>query len=528
MARIRALYQFLFGLQALTFAAVLLGVGLVARFQNGRGISYFHELIPLACLWQILPTIAWWKLRTRKPNARWWAAAASALALPIPMAGKLRESQMLAHSSVSLAHIVHIPVSIFDLAMGVAGLLFFLCAKPAGNLPRRRIAPLPSIDGDGTSPSWQMVLQFLSGAAAFTMLFATPFLAVRHNIQLPTFGARLALIAVAVLIEITLHESGHLLAGCLSGYRLRRLHIGPFLWFKRNGRWRFEFSSKAALGGSVGMATLHLNHFRRRTMVMIAGGPTASFITSVIAALALSRRSEACSAPGWYLLAMLSTASAFSFVMNLIPQRTKLFYSDGAQLFQLAANGPWGKVHLAMGMATTSLLTDIRPRDWDIQLINEAAAFLKTGVKGMTLQLLASHYYLDAGQISEAVVRFKAGEMLFDPAAIRKVQDFYSEFVFVNAVYGRDLAAAERWWLKLQALENIDLDADYWKARSAILWLQGRVEEAREAWQHANENAQKLPSCGIYNFTRSQVAVLRKILDHVDDPVRSETQAATV
>jgi hypothetical protein len=90
---------------------------------------------------------------------------------------------------------------------------------------------------------------------------------------------------------------------------------------------------------------------------------------------------------------------------------------------------------------------------------------------------------------------------------------FYAEFVFVNALYARDLAAAEAWWLKLQALEKIDYDADYWRARASFLWLSGELEDARQAWERGNEQAQKLPTCGIYNFSRWQLAELRKVLD---------------
>ena len=45
------------------------------------------------------------------------------------------------------------------------------------------------------------------------------------------------------------------------------------------------------------------------------------------------------------------------------------------------------------------------------------------------------------------------------------------------------------------------------------MWLRGDLEGARQAWEHGNEKAQKLPSCGFYDFLRWQIAELRKVLD---------------
>jgi hypothetical protein len=90
--------------------------------------------------------------------------------------------------------------------------------------------------------------------------------------------------------------------------------------------------------------------------------------------------------------------------------------------------------------------------------------------------------------------------------------------VFHNAhllpdLFARDFPAAEGWWLKLQALDRIDYNADYWRARASIMWLRGELEDARHAWERGNEMAQKLSAFGAYDFTRWQFVELRKVLD---------------
>ena len=168
----------------------------------------------------------------------------------------------------------------------------------------------------------------------------------------------------------------------------------------------------------------------------------ASLALCVAGVIALGIAAQTSWRPYWFLFAMISTVSAISFLANLIPERTKLFYSDGAQLYQILANGPWGKVHLALGMSATSLLSDIRPRDWDIGLINEAAAFLRTGIQAMVLRMIASYYYLECGNIPEAVAGMNAAADLFSPQGMRNPADFYTSFIFFNALYARDLPVA--------------------------------------------------------------------------------------
>jgi hypothetical protein len=57
------------------------------------------------------------------------------------------------------------------------------------------------------------------------------------------------------------------------------------------------------------------------------------------------------------------------------------------------------------------------------------------------------------------------------------------------------------------------LDFDYWLARTALLWIEGELREAEEAWRQADSRAQKLPGCGAYEFDRHRCALLRTELD---------------
>jgi tetratricopeptide (TPR) repeat protein len=164
-------------------------------------------------------------------------------------------------------------------------------------------------------------------------------------------------------------------------------------------------------------------------------------------------------------------------------------------------------------MVASTLVTSRRPRDYDIQVIREAAKFLSRGDRGMLLRLYLCMHYLDTGQISEAVASLEEAEPLYEGVALQSPAGICAVFAFLNATFKRNLEAAELWWKRLEAKRDIDFDAEYWQARTAILWLQGQTEEARQAWQRGYALAMELPASGAYEYTRSGFDALRDMLD---------------
>jgi len=261
------------------------------------------------------------------------------------------------------------------------------------------------------------------------------------------------------------------------------------------------------------MVAPDLRNMRSRKAFLLMGGPVASLVVgSIFLVVTLTAAGHAWERY-WSLLSTLATLSFAGFVVNLIPLKPESQYSDGAQLYQIVTNGPWARVHLALAMVTTSVVAPVRPRDFDIELINEAADFVPHGERGLLLRLFASKHYIDKNRIPEALANMEAAEALYTECRFEKPQDICSEFVFINAFYKHDLAAAEMWWQRIEALRNIERDADYWRAKTALLWLEGKREEAFDAWARGNALAQKLPSAGTYDFARSCFARLRKALD---------------
>ncbi len=61
---------------------------------------------------------------------------------------------------------------------------------------------------------------------------------------------------LALILQIIIHEGGHLLFGLYSGYRFSSFRIGSFMWLKEGGSLKLKRLSIAGTGGQCLMLSL--------------------------------------------------------------------------------------------------------------------------------------------------------------------------------------------------------------------------------------------------------------------------------
>jgi hypothetical protein len=523
MQTLRRLVRFCLGLQALgLLGGVPIVFGVIAGIRQADDeVTRLTWVLALAIalvipLLNLIPVIAWWKLKKSKPSARGWVIGASVLNLLIGVA----DISTWTHSGRTPTSWIY---AMFGVT-GILGLIAFWRKDEATPQPVKapKAVRLP---GDGTSKAKDYTAQIVSVGILWLAYHFLNRWSAGHDMKYPGIIPALLLLQVAIVVNTFGHELGHFIAGWASGMILRRFQVGPLLWTVRNGLWGFELQWKHFYGGAVGMVSPRLDNIRGREAFMIAGGPVASLVMAACATVAtLSAKGHAWE-PYWALLSMIAAMGWSAFAVNLIPLKTAANYSDGAQLYQIISGGEWAQFHLAFGMVASSLVTAIRPRDFDVATINRAAEFITQGKNGMLLRLFASKHYIEADMIPEGLASMEAAEVLYEQSWFEKPEDICAEFVFLNAFYKRDLAAAEVWSRRIDALSKVEIGADYWRALTAVLWLKGEREKAGEAWALGNRLALKLPAAGAYDSTRRCFAQLREVLDEPESttppPLRS-------
>jgi Zn-dependent protease len=324
----------------------------------------------------------------------------------------------------------------------------------------------------------------------------------------------LPVIAVGYFTTLMLHESGHALAAHSFQMKMLSFSAGPFQWRKQEGSWKFKITASRLFGGSVNVVPTNPHQPRWQDVCMIFAGPAANLCSGLLFVWA------ALHAPGnpwqaaWFYL---SFTASFSFIVafsNLLPFRTKKgSYSDGARILQLFTNSPVNEFHQTLHRLQSTLVTPLRFRDLDPDAFRRVADRYATELTGLHLRLCAVGIFEDSGRIPEARSELAAAQIIYDTFTIDLPVPLHTVFIIDHAYLNRDAAAARLWWSRMKAKKAEPLTVDYWLARTALLWIEGRLREAEEAWQKADSKAQKLPRFGGYEFDRYRCAILREELD---------------
>jgi len=399
-------------------------------------------------------------------------------------------------------------------ALGVAGLVAFAPRDAMTKTPLGTVKP-PRVSGDGTSGFLDAIVWLLAIAG----YFAGQSLWVHwgHSQNLPFIhGFQFWFLFIsAALIESAAHESGHAAVGMALGMKLRAFIVGPFQWRIRDGQWKFQFllAKFLASGGATAIVPTNPEQSREDEICMIAAGPLASLCTGMVALATVLTAKGSSYEQAWEFLAFLATFALVSFAVNLIPVRPEALYSDGARIYQLLRGGPLADLHRVFNIAGSTLVTPLRPKDYDIEAIKRAAANFTQGQQALLLRLFAAHHYLDCGMIPAACAALTEAETIYLESAPDIPAELHQDFVFGNAFLRRDVATARQWWERMEKKKPRHLGVDYWLAQCALFWIENRGEEAREAWNKGSVLAQKLPAAGAYEFDRYRCSLLRKALD---------------
>jgi hypothetical protein len=445
---------------------------------------------------------ACWTFWKGKRSARVWGIAASLTYILLPL---------------SLIYFWHSALRHFQvmLAIGIVGLIAFArgCEPPdlMANSHKGQKSP-----GDGTSDLLNRSVALLGVAVSLgPLILVGRWIRAKGISEIHGFWYGSLSILLVVLLITTLHELGHTATGLALGMKLRAFAAGPFQWRVRGGRWNFQFRISDLLsgGGATGVVPATANFPRSRYLAMTLAGPLVNLLTGIVALRIAFTAAANSPVQAGGRLAQFGVWSLALCVFNLVPFKTGDNYSDGASIYQLLSRGPWGDFHRIVALIGSSLVTPVRPRDYDIQAILEVERAITEGKQALLLRLFAYLYFLDQGRTLEAGQALTEAEEIYHRSAGDIPAELHTEFVFGNAYVRRNAASAREWWVRMEAKKPTRFGEDYWRANSALHWIEGRLKEANEAWDKCDALAQQLPKAGAYEFDRYCCSLLRKALD---------------
>ncbi|MBS1804273.1 MAG: M50 family metallopeptidase [Acidobacteria bacterium] len=463
--------------------------------------------------------IAWWALRAGKRSARVWALIASASLLLTGVG--LWSIDFYVNSRFPTGHP---PLFAWIIGghvlVGIAGIIAFTSRDSA-----LTDSPSPRVAGDGTHKYLDTIGVIVQVAATLWLVEVYTRWGMQQGLPLTHGLASWIQWLLIIGLVTVLHEAAHALVGIGVGMKLRAFIVGPFQFQIRRGRWKFEFhpAQLLAFSGAAGLTPVDPDISRWHEVAMIAAGPFVNLLTGAVAA---AFAYSAPDSPWWFLwesFALFATVSLVAGVVNLIPLRPDGLYSDGARVLQLFRQSPTADYHRVVKTVSCTLVSQRRPRDYDIQAIRRASVHFTAGREALLLRLFASSYYYDRHLIDEACKSLCDAERIFHESASDAPPELHTSFVIKGFFVGTDPAYVRYWWNSMQSKKLTNLDQDYLLAKCIFHWIEGDIPAARDTWNVGHAYLEKLPDAGTYNYDRDFYAHMKQILDATPESQAIET-----
>ena len=190
--------------------------------------------------------------------------------------------------------------------------------------------------------------------AGIGLIIVIPLIAVIHGESMATVAHKvfsnitlqhvaggiwaLITVLIAVILQIIIHEGGHLVTGLLTGYKFVSFRFLNWTLIRKDGRLQWRKFDLAGTGGQCLLAPPDKPVEDIDTRWYNAGGVLANVITAVLAIVLI----WACELPTWLdiLLAMMALIGIAFALMNGIPLKIGGVANDGSNLFQLEKDLP--------------------------------------------------------------------------------------------------------------------------------------------------------------------------------------------
>lgn len=174
-------------------------------------------------------------------------------------------------------------------------------------------------------------------------------------------GFMLLWTVVSSVLQIIIHEGGHLVAGLLTGYRFVSFRVFNLTIIKKDGKFLFRRFSLGGTGGQCLMAPPDKPLDEINTFWYNLGGVLANIIVALIALLALCF----CDLPMWAetWMIMLIIVGVIYALMNGLPLKINGITNDGYNMLFLEKSKTTKQYLLYILQANASIQEGLQPKD---------------------------------------------------------------------------------------------------------------------------------------------------------------------
>ncbi len=257
---------------------------------------------------------------------------------------------------------------------------------------------------------------------------------------------------VALLLQLVLHEGGHLVFGLATGYKFSSFRVFNFMWVKLDGKIRLKRLSIVGTAGQCLMEPPQKKGEKFPFALYNLGGVIVNLVTAAFAAgLAFLAKG---------VLALFVFLLLFAFmgvvlgVTNGIPLRVGQIENDGANLLSVRKNEQAATAFYLQMQVNAEIAKGRRLKDMPPERFSFPAEGMENTMVA-TMGVFRANYLMDCHRFAEAKALME--ELIDGGAAVVGVHEnlMRLDLVYIAlAIEGDKARANELWTKKLQAFSK--------------------------------------------------------------------------
>ncbi len=358
------------------------------------------------------------------------------------------------------------------------------------------------------------ILMVLGGATGYFGAVAGGKMAT--TVPAPVMIALAVLFIPSFFFVIAVHEGGHAWAGVRMNFDFRTYVVGPFLWDKQPGGWKFMWNRNInTSGGLVVCIPRGTDDLARRFSFYAAGGPLAS-LTLVMVAGGIYFMSRAWAGQSIaaqifvYAWGMIAFLSAAIFIVTSIPLHAGGFSSDGARVLRFLRGGDTARFEVLMLKLVSSSMAGIRPAQLNVEELREAK---ELGARLDAPMAVYINYFLyqsalDRNETEEAEHHLQEYLQLAEEVPQGMREGVWLEAAFYYAVVRKDLNKAEEYLRLYKPSALLPVAVEY-ATRAAIAHLKNEKAEFHSWLAKAEQALPNMMDRGAMRVVRERMKQLK-------------------
>ncbi len=140
---------------------------------------------------------------------------------------------------------------------------------------------------------------------------------------------------VAIMIQVIIHELGHMIFGLMSGYHFVSFRVFNIMLLKQNGHWKLKRYSLPGTGGQCLMSPPDIVDGKMPVMLYNLGGVIMNIIASIIFLMLCLQTEDPFIFLLLYILIIIGVVTALT---NGIPMQVNNINNDGYNVLELKRN----------------------------------------------------------------------------------------------------------------------------------------------------------------------------------------------